>query len=290
MTGVPAPRADHEIVDFGNGTASLRPLGGPEAMHSSIGPWAEAREIYLWGARIAERLLASDASPLVIYDIGMGLAANALAALDAWREAPPGRRPLRIVSFESAPSGLATALAAPGERFPFLQPWRPALETLLERGRWRADGVDWELRPGDFCAQPLGEPAAELVFYDFYSPKAAPELWGVECFARVRAALATPAPGRPGPLLITYCASTSARAAMLLAGFVVGRGAGTAVKRETTLAAARAEDLGEPLDEAWLAKLGRSSHAEPWGWSREEREELCRRIRACPQFGARTSR
>jgi queuine tRNA-ribosyltransferase len=63
--------------------------------------------------------------------------------------------------------------------------------------------------------------------------------------------------------LFTYSASTRVRAALLLAGFHVGYGWSTGLKRETTAAATRLGLLEKPLDSRWLERLARSDALTP---------------------------
>jgi hypothetical protein len=53
------------------------------------------------------------------------------------------------------------------------------------------------------------------------------------------------------------------RVTLLLAGFYVGVGHATGEKEETTVAANTLEFVAEPLTAAWLARVRRSTSAEP---------------------------
>jgi tRNA U34 5-methylaminomethyl-2-thiouridine-forming methyltransferase MnmC len=206
-------------------------------MHSEIGAWREAREIFVGPSRLAERLMRRGPA-LVIYDLGLGIAANALAALLEWRKARAPKRALRIVSFENDPSGLELALATRAGQPEFLG---EEASSLLKHGRWESDEVTWELKTGDFREAVLGTGEAELVFHDFYAPKVEPGLWDVGTFERLRRALA------PSGLLLTYSAASSVRRVLEQAGFHVGRGPGTELKRESTHASLDLQELAEPL-------------------------------------------
>src|SRR5262249_20203804 len=151
---------------------------------------------------------------------------------------------------------------------------------LLQTGLWESHEmgrqIRWELRTGDFLEME-DLPATEVVFFDFYSPKAAPELWGLRSFKKVRACCA------PNAVLVTYCASTSARAALLLAGFFVGAGRPTAAKAETTVASPERGALEEPLGHAWLEKLARSEKPFPQDWT-QARDVGLAQLGQHPQF------
>jgi tRNA U34 5-methylaminomethyl-2-thiouridine-forming methyltransferase MnmC len=248
-------------------------------MHPAGGPWEEARRLYADQLGVRERLALPVPGPLRVLDVGLGAAANAAAVLSAASEVSGPRRALELWSLEVDLAPLRLALRAP-EAFPFLEPWRPALEALLARGEWVGESVRWRLLQGDaqetIAAVPPGQ---ELVSFDPFSPRTNPELWSPEFLARVRErCLADP----PGALLATYSAATPTRVSLLLAGFFAGAGAPTAGKRETTLAATRLEALSEPLGARWLQRWKRSParapHGQPWS------EALEAQILSHPQF------
>ena len=260
-------------------------------MHSSIGAWEEANLLYVGQSRLNERLLLAERAPLVIYDIGMGIAANALAAIACAEAHPPeARRELHLVSFERDLDGLRVARSHSGH-FPFFGGRNEALDTLIRTGRWTAPGITWELRAGDFREQILGNPEPEVIFYDFYSPRSVDAaLWGEKSFARLFAASAGRRSAGKAVMLSTYSSATAARAAMLLSGFYVGRGKPTSLKSETTIASARLEDLEAPLGSEWLAKFERSSKALPADCAPEDAEALRARVRGAAQFGPTSGR
>lgn len=275
----------HELVVFPNGSVSLKPCLGEEAMHSSIGPWEEATRLYVAQSRLAQRLAQRPEgpanSPVVLYDVGMGIAANALAAAECFLNAEV-HRGLRIISFEKHLDALELSLSH-SERFPFIAPHQGILAQLLQHRRWNTskNGYEliWELHEGDFLSQDLtGLPPAELIYFDFYSPKATPKLWETSCFEKLHQACQARAE------LFTYSAATSARSAMMLAGFHVGIGAPTGAKLQTTIATTRLEDLESPLGKKWLDKLRRSDKPLPTDWPLERLQEAIERIARSPQF------
>ncbi|HSP79204.1 MAG TPA: MnmC family methyltransferase, partial [Myxococcaceae bacterium] len=236
--------------------------GHGEVMHPSVGPWEEARRLYVEQPRLAERL-RTPGEPLVIHDVGLGAATNAVAALTCARElGSERRRALELVSFELelAPLRLALADAA---GFPFLQPFREAAEALMRDGVWEEEGVRWRLHLGDAKAHLGAElPKADLVYFDPFSPASNPELWTPAVLARVRAGCREEG---EGALLLTYSAATPTRVTLLLAGFYVGAGVSTGTKGETTVAATRPEALASPLGARWLERWRRSSSRAPHG-------------------------
>ncbi|HEY8206196.1 MAG TPA: MnmC family methyltransferase [Myxococcaceae bacterium] len=270
---------DFQLVTLRSGARAVRDVRRGEVMHPAGGPWEEARRLYADQLGVRGRAALESPMPLRVLDVGLGAAANAAAVLSAASEGPVPRRAIELCSLELDLSPLRLALRAP-EAFPFLVPWRPALEALLARGEWAGESVRWTLLQGDaretIRAVPAGQ---ELVLFDPFSPRANPELWSPDFLARVRErCLADP----PGALLATYSAATPTRVSLLLAGFFVGAGAPTAGKRETTLAATRLESLPAPLGARWIQRWRRSPARAPHGlpWS----DDLEARLLAHPQF------
>ena len=115
------------------GFASIRQISSGEIMHSRTAPMEEARQLYIEQSNLAERLrLSADedpesAEPLVIWDVGLGAAANAMAAINCYEEqaATGPVRPLRIISFENDLDSLRLAFRH-NRDFPYLRHSGPA--------------------------------------------------------------------------------------------------------------------------------------------------------------------
>ncbi|MBI4081759.1 MAG: methyltransferase [Candidatus Lambdaproteobacteria bacterium] len=238
-----------------------------ETMHPGLGPWQEAQQLYVAGSQLALRLKepapAQANPPLTVFDVGLGAAANALAAL-ACREAllagPAAARrvrPLHLVSFEQELEPLRFAIAQAAQ-LGYPRGREALLQALLDQGRAEAAGVTWELRLGDLVHLIAEEPCrADVIFFDPFSPKANPELWSLPVLESLHGCR------RPGSdtVLVTYSSAFSTRAALLLAGFYVGEGPRLG-GRLTTVAATRCSLLAAPLDPGWLRRWRRER--EPW--------------------------
>jgi queuine tRNA-ribosyltransferase len=275
-TSAPTPTPRYEIVLTSLGVPAVRDAVLGEVMHPVIGPAVEAERLYVAQSRLRERLEEAGA-PLVLFDVGLGGGANALAALAAAESARPGRR-LEIASFEADPGALALACSDAGAAHLGLSARSlEAARALLAGGRFESPRVLWRLVPGDVRDTLAGErAAADVVFWDPFSPKANPELWTVAAFSALRA--------RCGPraAVYTYSTATATRSALLLAGFFVGAGDPSGPKQETTAAATDPALLVRPLDGRWLARLERSSAPFPADAARDALD----RVRAHPQFRA----
>jgi tRNA U34 5-methylaminomethyl-2-thiouridine-forming methyltransferase MnmC len=234
-----------------------------ETMHPRLGPWEEANRVYVEGVELAGLLAGPSRAggEVVVFDVGLGAAANALAALtcrERLAEAGDEPAPLRLVSFENDPEPLRFALAHQGQ-LGYLLGHEPALEALLREGRWTGAGVEWELRLGDFTRLIHEEPRrADAVFFDPFSPRTNPAMWSLPVLEAVHRCR------RPGTAmrLVTYSSSMATRAALLLAGFYVGAGAPLGAGRRGTEAATEFPLLAEPLELRWLGRWKRDR--DPW--------------------------
>jgi queuine tRNA-ribosyltransferase len=267
-----------EVMTSRLGFSHIRHIVSGEMMHPLTDPMAEARELYVEQSGLARMLAEEGAEELVLWDVGLGAATNALAAVECFNEcfdAKPSIRPMRLVSFEIDLDALKLASLHP-DRFPYVR--HPGPKALLENGAWRSrqTPLQWELVHGDFSKTFSDAPAPDLVYFDPFSFKTDSPLWTNELFARLQKKLSD----KP-VLLFTYSSSTAIRARLLAAGFYVGRGRGTGAKGETTIALNQAALASFPGDYLlgleWLEKWRRSDARELAGV-----EDL--RIRSHPQF------
>lgn len=259
-------------------------------MHSRTEPMEEAQRVYVEQASLAERLRSGAASePLILWDVGLGAAANAIAAIrshETLASSAVPTRPLRIISFEIDLEPLRLALGHL-EKFSYLN--RPGPAELLREGRWRAEdsGVSWELSAGDFIETMRDAPAPEVIFYDMFSPKTCGPAWTARTFRSLFAKA-----GSRSAVLATYTLSTAARAGMLAAGFWVARGRPAGAKAETTVAlspsaVAECESEIRLLGPEWLQRWERSTARFPADIPAEQEAEFARAIRGHPQFHRR---
>src|SRR2546425_8007985 len=66
----------YKLVQLANGARGIQSLAYGETMHSAIGPTAEAEALYVKQLRLVERI-REHAGEFVIWDVGLGAAANA---------------------------------------------------------------------------------------------------------------------------------------------------------------------------------------------------------------------
>jgi queuine tRNA-ribosyltransferase len=279
---------DYDIVTSPQGYSSIRQISSGEVMHSVNRPSDEAQRLYVEQSGLAGRLIKpEDPVPeLVIWDVGLGAASNAMAAVQCFEQVfvaqgAAGLRPLRIVSFEIDLDPLTLALKF-ASHFPHLRHGAP--HALVEHGRWTHPSglLVWELHRGDFLDFLESSPAPDIIFYDPFSAKTDTGLWTSEVFARIHRHCG-PKPAE----LYTYSSATSVRVSLLTAGFYVAEGVGTGPKADTTLALT--SPLNHPgaaklLGAEWLGRWRRSISKFPAGITEEGKAAFEKRIESHPQF------
>ena len=278
---------DYEVHHNPAGFACIRQISTGEMMHSHSPPMDEARALYVEQSDLATRLRqgASESTPLVIWDVGLGAAANAMAAILCFEEqAERGPvRPLTVISFENDLDSLRLALRHK-KLFPYLR--HGAADTLVHRGTWKSrrfEGLTWQLLPGDFQQKISEAPATpDLIFWDLFSFRTQADQWSIDKFRRLFEAC-----GSQQAELFTYSTSTAVRVALLAAGFYVAQGRSSGVKTETTVALT--PGFTKPcrftlLGGDWLKKWSRSHAQFPVGLPESEQVAFEAKIRAHPQF------
>lgn len=268
--------ADYQLVRLNNGICSVRSLVDAETFHPVVGPVAEAEALYVNQLRLRERL-QSHAGEFVIWDVGLGAAANSLTVLRATRDIACK---LRIVSFDHKLEPLEFALKNAADLGYFggyearLQEFLRAHQVSFQDGE---QTVNWSFHHGDFPAllqswsshfsvlEPdklkleLQPAPPHAILFDAYSPARNPAMWTLPLFTQLFQRLD---PQRPCAMP-TYSRSTILRVTLLLAGFFVGVGHATGEKEETTIAANDLSLITEPLGKRWLERALRSHSAEP---------------------------
>ncbi len=269
----PREMGDYRILENPKGFASIQQISSGEVMHSVSDPIEEARRLYVDQldlgalAESAANRAAEGQGPVVIWDVGMGAATNAMAILGAIEEvlskrevldAPATSAPLfRIESFECDLDSFRLATMHP-YRFRYLQHSAPF--AIVREGKWRSPcgRIEWVLLEGDFrrTAESAIEP--DVVLFDPFSFKVDSPLWEVETFRSLRARAAA-----KDCELFTYSNSTLVRGRLLAAGWYVAAGVGTGPKSETTIAANRPVRSRNWLGAEWLGRWERSGVRSP---------------------------
>ncbi len=254
----------YQLVRLNNGICSVRSLADAETFHPVVGPVAEAEALYVNQLRLRERL-QNHSGEFVIWDVGLGAAANALTVLRATRDIACR---IRLVSFDHTLEPLKFALKHAAD-LGYFGGYENHLQKLILEHRVSfqdgAQAVNWEFHLGDFPAwlnSKIGGRAQappHAILFDAFSPAKNPAMWTLPLFTNLFQQLD---PQRPCALP-TYSRSTILRVTLLVAGFFVGVGHATGEKEETTVAANTLDLIDEPLNARWLERAKRSHSAEP---------------------------
>jgi len=279
----------YQLVRLNNGICSVRSLVDAETFHPVVGPVAEAEALYVRQLRLRERL-QNHVGEFVIWDVGLGAAANALAVLRATRDIACQ---IRLVSFDHTLEPLEFALKHAAD-LGYFGGYENHLQEFLRAHRVEfQDGgqsVNWEFHHGDFPtlfansklktknSKPTAPPHA--ILFDAFSPAKNPAMWTLPLFTNLFQQLD---PQRPCAMP-TYSRSTILRVTLLLAGFFVGVGHATGMKEETTIAANTSDLITEPLNARWLERALRSDSAEPL------REPVYSRAKLAPETAEKLRR
>jgi tRNA U34 5-methylaminomethyl-2-thiouridine-forming methyltransferase MnmC len=257
------PSDGYKLVRLANGAHSVHSVAHGETMHPGLGPAAEAESLYVKQLRLAERM-RGHRGDFVIWDVGLGAAANALTVLRHTRELDAA---VRLVSFDETLDPLRFAFSAK-EMLGYFAGYEAAIEPLLANHRVQFENgrqaVHWELQIADFPSllktpKAAHWPKPNVILYDPWSPSRNPAMWTAPVFADLFRLLNS----ARACALPTYSRSTMLRVSLLLAGFFVGAGRATGRKEETTIAANTRDLIVEPLGVRWLERAARSPSAEP---------------------------
>ena len=251
-------------------------------MHNPVGPWIEANALYIDQSEIRTRLSEVSSAPLVLFDVGLGAATNAIAAI---RAASKAMRPLHIYSYENNLALLSFVLGKL-PFFPHLDGMEGAMRAILEAHHWTSPcgRIVWNLREGDFLEKVVTESVRpDLIYYDPYSPSVNQEMWTTSVFKLLKNILAGGSTS-----LYTYSCATPVRAALLMAGFYVGHGQSTGLKQETTIASTHLADLKNPLGDRWRERWERSHTKYTYDKDSPQGTTLSELLARHPQFAALT--
>lgn len=253
----------YQLVRLANGVHSIRSLAEHETFHPVVGPVEEARQLYVEQLRLPKRI-AEAKREFVIWDIGLGAAANVLTLLDAAAKQPAS---IRILSFDHTLEPLEFAIQHARELeypLPFVSELVKLAhdrEVAFKRGeldvKWRVQVADFPTLVRSLASNDWPKPDA--ILFDAFSPAKNPAMWTLPLFHRIFEMLD---PQRPCAMP-TYSRSTMLRVTLLLAGFFVGAGTAIAEKEETTIAANDLSLIERPLNRDWLKRARNSTCAEP---------------------------
>ncbi|MDB4974536.1 MAG: queuine tRNA-ribosyltransferase [Myxococcaceae bacterium] len=268
-----------EVIVTRTGVKAMQDRETGEVMHP-IGPTREAEQMYVQPSRLGARLEAPHLEPLVLFDVGLGAASNAIAAWRVSEALSADARKLEIVSFDHSLAPLELALQPEhAETFALGGRAGEAARVLLggEGATYQSARTTWRMHLSDLRVALEAQPSAvaDVVYWDVYSARGCPALWTLATFRSLRRVC------RDGATVHTYSGALAARAVMLLAGFAVGLGPSSGAKQKhSTIAASNLCDLDQPLDRAWFERLAKADVSLP----ADAPQDAIAQIAALPQF------
>jgi queuine tRNA-ribosyltransferase len=252
-----------EIISFQKSDGSvnycIRDQVLRETMHSvKHDPYKEVDNLYIQQSSFADLFLQNTShladndllrESIVIWDVGLGCAMNATAAINAYCDLTSSpeqyssgqtflkKRNFELLSFENDLTSLDLALSYK-ELFPHLKNCT-GIVSFLENGFWELKSgeneeqgsVVWRLFKGDFFENMSLASAPDVIFFDPFSSTSDPYLWQYTIIQKMY----THCINHPVKI-ITYSSAPKVRAAFLAAGFYVATGSPAGFKKESTLA------------------------------------------------------
>lgn len=276
-----------EMEIDGEPTGHIQQITSQEVMHPMGAPSIEAKELYVQQSGILNLLTdANEDRPIVLWDVGLGAAHNAMAALNAAEFLRAEERLVRsfqIVSFENDLDSIRLACS---QKRLFKHLRHAAPDSIIRSHNYTSDcgKITWNLIAGDFLNHLENAPAPDVVFFDPFSKKTDTDCWSYSCFLNIANAMS-----QNPSTLVTYSSSTDVRAKLLAAGFTVLKARGIGSRPEATVATMGDHDYSafkdsEILGMDWLSRWGRSSAAVPKELSKLDAETFKSRIYNHPQF------
>ncbi|MBQ3643614.1 MAG: tRNA guanosine(34) transglycosylase Tgt [Candidatus Riflebacteria bacterium] len=289
---------DYEIHHSKEGFASIKQISSGEIMHSVNKPEEEANRLYIEQSDLTNKLVkddvkdgiaSNDGPKIVVWDVGLGAAHNAMAAIRCFENVlkengPEKLNKLKIISFECNLDPLKLACKH-NKEFPHLHHSAPF--KLLKEGKWcdSTGLLEWKLVEGDYLKLFEKEEKPDIIFFDPFSPKTDCDCWSLDSFRR----LFEYCKGKSFELY-TYTTSTKIRATMLVSGMWVAKGAATGPKESTTIAfsdretALKHKSAKDLLPKEWLDRWHRSQAQFPDSLSEDEKSEFAVKIENHKQF------
>lgn len=216
-------KVKREIIQTSDGSTTIHLPDWDESYHSKHGAIQEAFHVFI---KNGFSLFASppEGRPVAVLEIGFGTGLNAFITL---LEAQKNKQPIDYVGVEAYPispeeiSSMNYAEALGAENDQFVKLHQAEWETKNELSDYFSLTKRRQFFHGiEDVAQ------FDLIYFDAFGYRVQPELWSLEIFQKMYAAL------KPGGILVTYAARGVIRRNMMEAGFSVEKLAGPPGKRE----------------------------------------------------------
>lgn len=208
-----------EIIQTSDGSTTIHLPDWDESYHSKHGAIQEAIHVF-----IKNGFSLYEGKPVSILEIGFGTGLNAFITL---LEAQKSKQHVNYVGVEAYPiapgeivsMNYADELGAPSNWF-----------AQLHQTEWETENAISEYftltKRQQFFHEIKDQSRFDLIYFDAFGYRVQPELWSLEIFQKMYAAL------KPNGVLVTYAARGVIKRNMIGAGFTVEKLAGPPGKRE----------------------------------------------------------
>ncbi len=252
-----APSQEHlKITPTKDGSTTLYSPQFKQHYHNPNGAVAESRHVFFETPGVPDAILRNETT--VIFETGFGTGLNLLLLLEYLNQSSQKSKAV-YYSVEAFPVDATTAMHFDFGDNPFLNhnkmllvdifgSLKPGLNAIEISGQ-----ITLHLFIGyfdQFFKQVFINKRVDCIFHDAFSPEVNADLWTADVFRNLANVCKNDA------VLSTYCAATSARAAMAASGWFVARAKGALGKREMTIASLNPEKLAafKRVDESRLAE------------------------------------
>jgi len=229
-----------EIKPTKDGSTTLYSERFSQLYHNPNGAVAESRYVFFETPGVTEAIKTD--GEITVFEMGFGTGLN-LILMNDYLKRSEGKCRVNFFSVELYPIDPETAAELTfGEEFQNQRPAELLIDIFgnLKPGMNRFEvskQLTLELFFGTFNNMPSTGKKTDYIFHDPFSPEVNSELWSVDVFKKLAGF------SKPEVVLTTYCAATSARAAMAAGGWKVAKTRGALGKREMTIAALDEEKL-----------------------------------------------
>lgn len=246
-------RTETEVVETRDGSHTVYSRHFNQHYHNPNGAVSESRHVFFEQSDLLEDLVSEP--ELEILEVGFGTGLNLILLLDYYRNLQSETR-ITYHTVEAYPlePGIAETFNYRDHiEHPELVPAVTEIFSNISDGFNEFNnihpGVNVRLFKGLFADFGPGDPAADYIFHDAFSPDVNAELWTGETFKKLKSL------GAGDCVLTTYGAASAARGAMAWAGWNVARARGALGKREMTVASPDPERIAhlERVNEERLA-------------------------------------
>jgi len=231
------------IIRTGDGSTTLISKIFDQPFHSLGGAVAESRYVYFEASGLADQLMDSAPKNLNVLEIGFGTGLNLVLLIDYLKRSASNHT-ISFTTVEAYP--IQADLVSEIYFGPELKSinYHDLLADIFKQivPGWNFHNISKNLTMNLFFGMfdELNNPndlRYDFILHDPFSPDSNPAGWSADLFAKLSSWSSDEA------MLSTYCAATSARAAMAAGGWKIARAPGALGKREMTVASLNPNNL-----------------------------------------------